>query len=64
MSTEQAKEIIDALVEFVLRVSKGETTSEKAVEVLPEVVSSLKDFDRQYGLYIRQSVLNADSKVL
>lgn len=41
MTTEQYKEVNDALIEFVVRVSKGETTSEKEVEVLPEIVSTL-----------------------
>lgn len=41
MTNEQYKEVNDALVEFIIRVSKGETTSEKEVEVLPEVVSAL-----------------------
>lgn len=46
MTKEQKEEVIDALVGFILRVSKGETTSEKEAEVLPEVVSKLIDINR------------------
>lgn len=41
MNEEQYRTVIASLVEFIVRVSKGETTSEKEVEVLPEVVSAL-----------------------
>lgn len=30
----------DALLDFIIRVAQGKTTSEKEVEVLPEVVKS------------------------
>lgn len=33
----------NALINFIERVSKGETTSEKETEVLPEVVNALAD---------------------
>ncbi|MDE5993919.1 MAG: hypothetical protein K2G60_00225 [Oscillospiraceae bacterium] len=46
MNEEQYKNVIAALVEFVVRVSKGETTSEKEVEVLPEVISGLIDISQ------------------
>lgn len=46
MTSEQKKEVIDALVDFIIRVSKGGTTSEKEVEVLPEVVSGLVAINR------------------
>lgn len=46
MTKEQKEEVIDALVGFILRVSKGKTTSEKEVEVLPEVVSGLVAINR------------------
>lgn len=48
MDKEQFNSVADALVEFILRVSKGETTSEKEVEVLPAVVSELTKFIRGY----------------
>ncbi len=41
MTKEQCQDVVDALVNFIVRVSKGKTTSEKEVEVLPEVVSAL-----------------------
>lgn len=41
MNNEQTKEVINALVDFVTRVSKGETTSETEVLVLPEIVKVL-----------------------
>lgn len=44
MTQEQKDSVIDALVGFIVRVSKGKTTSEKEVEVLPEVVSRLCAF--------------------
>ena len=47
MNEEQYKSVITALTEFVIRVSKGETTSEKEVEILPEVVSRLIDASRK-----------------
>lgn len=35
------KQAENALLDFIIRVAKGITTSEKEVEVLPEVVNSL-----------------------
>lgn len=43
MNEEQYKKVVDALVNFVIRVANGETTTEKEIEVLPAVVSSLVD---------------------
>lgn len=43
MTEEQYKEVNDALVEFVIRVSKGETNSEKEIEILPAIVHELKN---------------------
>lgn len=48
MDKEQYNSVAEALVEFILRVSKGETTSEKEVEILPEVVSVLIKLIRGY----------------
>lgn len=36
--SEQDKELFDALIEFALRVLKGGATSDKEIEILPEVV--------------------------
>lgn len=41
MDKDQSKKIVDALVDFVIRVANGETTTEKEVEILPAVVSLL-----------------------
>lgn len=41
MDKDQCKKIVDALVDFVIRVANGETTTEKEVEILPAVVSLL-----------------------
>lgn len=43
MTNEQYKKVNDALVEFVVRVSRGETTSEKEIEILPTIVHELKN---------------------
>lgn len=40
---EMYEELEKTLFEFVKRVSKGETTSDLEVQVLPEVVRELKD---------------------
>ena len=42
MKYEDQKAIETALVEFILRVSRGETTSVTEVAILPEVVKVLK----------------------
>lgn len=44
MTPEQTKQVIDALVKFIVRAADGKTTSEKEVEILPEVVNSLHEF--------------------
>ncbi len=41
MDKEQHQKVVDALVDFVIRVANGKTTTEKEVEVLPAVVSVL-----------------------
>lgn len=41
MNEEQYKKVVDALVNFVIRVANGETISGKETEVLPEIVSKL-----------------------
>lgn len=41
MDKDQHKKVVDALVDFVIRVANGETTTEKEVEILPAVVSLL-----------------------
>lgn len=41
MDKDQRKKVVDALVDFVIRVANGETTTEKEVEILPAVVSLL-----------------------
>lgn len=46
MNETQRQAVIDALVEFVLYVTKMKTTSEKAIEVLPEVVFELRKLSR------------------
>ena len=46
MTKEQIAELENALIDFVKRVSKGETTSEKEVEVLPEVVQRLVELNK------------------
>lgn len=43
MTNEQYKEVNEALVKFIIRVSKGETTAEKEVEILPAIVHELKN---------------------
>lgn len=45
MTDEQEKEVIDALVDFVIRVAKGKTTSDTEVSVLPEVAKVLLSYD-------------------
>lgn len=42
------KEAEKALLDFVIRVSKGKTASEKEVEALPEVVNILFSFKRTF----------------
>ena len=41
MDKSQAKEVITALCEFVIRISKGEATCKEEVEVLPQVAQIL-----------------------
>lgn len=41
MDDEQYKRVVDALVEFVIRVANKEATTEKEAEVLPAVASIL-----------------------
>lgn len=41
MEKEQKERVINALANFVLRVANGEATSEKEIEVLPEIASIL-----------------------
>lgn len=41
MEKEQKERVINALANFVLRVANGEATSEKEIEVLPEIASVL-----------------------
>lgn len=41
MEKEQTERVINALANFVLRVANGEATSEKEIEVLPEIASVL-----------------------
>lgn len=41
MDKEQYQKVVDALVDFVIRVANGKTTTEKETEVLPAVVSTL-----------------------
>lgn len=48
MEKDQYKKVIDALVDFVIRVANGKTTTEKETEVLPAVVSALF-IDRFYS---------------
>lgn len=48
MDKDQHKKVVDALVDFVIRVANGKTTTEKEVEVLPAVVSVLF-IDRFYS---------------
>lgn len=45
MTNEQENEVIKALIDFVVRVSKGKTTSDTEVSVLPEVAKLLLNFD-------------------
>lgn len=41
MNEEQYKNVKQALVDFVIRVSKGQMTSETEVVILPEVIKFL-----------------------
>lgn len=41
MNKEQEAEVINALVNFVVRVSKGDTVNEKEVDTLPAVATLL-----------------------
>ena len=41
LTEKQQKEFETSLVEFAIRVLKGETTSEKEIEILPEVVNAI-----------------------
>lgn len=41
MKKEQKERVINALANFVRRVANGEATSEKEIEVLPEIASVL-----------------------
>lgn len=41
MEKEQKERVINALANFVLRVANGEATSEKEIEVFPEIASVL-----------------------
>lgn len=41
MEKEQKERVINALANFVLRVANGKATSEKEIEVLPEIASVL-----------------------
>ena len=43
MTNEQWKQVEEALLKFVLRVSEGKTTSETEIEILPEVVKVLAE---------------------
>ena len=43
-NSEQAKEIIEALVEFVKRVSKGECINENETKILPAIVTLSANF--------------------
>lgn len=43
MTTEQYKQVVDSLVNFVTRVSNGKATSETEIAVLPEVVNALSN---------------------
>lgn len=44
VTSEQEKRVVDALVDFVIRVAKGKTTSDTEVSVLPEVAKLLLNF--------------------
>ncbi len=44
ITSEQEKRVVDALVDFVIRVAKGKTTSDTEVSVLPEVAKLLLNF--------------------
>ncbi len=46
MNKEQKKKVVEALVDFVVRVAEGKQTSGTEVEVLPEVVKALIELDR------------------
>jgi hypothetical protein len=45
LSEESTKEIIEALKEFTLRVTKGKATSEAEIAVLPKVAKLLLSFN-------------------
>ena len=47
MTNEKFKEVNDALVEFVVRVSKGDVNYKEEIEILPEVVLSLIKLTRE-----------------
>ncbi len=40
MSKEKRDEVLNALADFIIRVSKGEATSEIEVKILPEVANA------------------------
>lgn len=44
MEKEKLDQVEIALADFIIRVAKGETTSETEVKVLPEVALALKDY--------------------
>ena len=41
MNEEQHEQVVNAMVNFIIRVMNGETTSEKEMEILSEVISAL-----------------------
>lgn len=47
MNDEQEKRVVEALVDFVLRVAKGNATNESEVAVLPLVARELFEVRRQ-----------------
>jgi len=44
MNEKQYEEVVNALVDFVVRVANGKATSETEIAVLPEVVNALSGF--------------------
>ena len=48
MTKEKREKISEALADFIIRVTIDKTASEKDVEVLPETVRALIEFERSY----------------
>ena len=48
MTKEKREKISEALADFIIRVLEDKTASERDVEVLPEVIKALIEFEKSY----------------